>query len=241
MTLCCTVLDGLEESVIGTHSAGEYNRSDIIDFCCMKEFMREDIHDCLLEFKGNLTDIFFTQISSPIYLPFHSTLESRKRKIMSLFIQEHFREYGTKLSRVFARKLPDNRSPWVPESHHLRNFVEGFSGRIIECLPYLLSLEHALPEIKLIVSTRYRQADRWERNLLCFATDEVCEHMRLDMIDRQIWFPKCLSECFCHAHPDQERRHEPWELGTRNDIYVMDGYLCLRQDILEYSEYIVRM
>ena len=194
----------------------------------MEELIRKDTHNRLLELEGNLTDIQLAQNSSPIYFSLYSALESRKRKIMSLLVQEHFWENSTKLSSVFARKLPDDGTAWVPDSHHLGDFIEGFSGRVIERLPYLLSLKHTLPEIELVMSTGYGQADRREWYIIGFASDEVREHVSLDMIDGQIRLPECLSQCLRHAHPDQERRHESWKLGAGDDIYVVDVYLCFQ-------------
>ena len=76
-----------EESIISAYSSGKHDRRNIIDFCCMKKFMREDIYHRLFKFKSDFLNVFFSKLSSFIDFSFYSAFDTRERKIMTIFIK----------------------------------------------------------------------------------------------------------------------------------------------------------
>ena len=119
----------------------------------------------------------------------------------------------------FVGKAIHDRSPRIPQPHHLRTFVERFTGSIVDRLPDHFHIVVSIHLDNLRVPTRYQQAkERERRSMIVFRRllDEMGQHMRLQMVDLDHRNVQRSRQTFGKRSSDQQRPHQTRPTGESN-------------------------
>lgn len=168
---------------IGRYATGNGHLLNVQIFRRPAQFVHQDVDNGCLQGRTKILLVLFDEIRVLLQLIAQGIKERGFQSAETIVVTGDMRLAECKSLRIpFVGKAVHDRTAGITQAHHLRTFVERFTGSVVDRLPDHFHIVVSIHLDDLRVSTRNQEAkERERRGMIVFRRllDKMSQHVRL--------------------------------------------------------------